>query len=320
MASIFGNELQIFSCSSNRELAQRIADFIGIPLGQATVTSFPNGETFVKLEENVRGNDVFIVQSTCPPTNHHIMELLIMIDAARRASAMRITAVIPFYGYARQDRKDQPRVPITAKLVANLLVAAGVNRVITIDLHAQQIGGFFDIPVDHLYAAPVFNEYLKGEKLKDLVVVSPDVGAMKMAASYADMLGCGLAVVAKRRLNPRETEALYVVGEVEDKVALIVDDMTETGGTLCSAADILKKSGVREIYACVSHAILNSLAIQRFKKSPIHQIITTNTTPVTAVDGLPLKVLCISKLLGQAIERIHYGKSISSLFLKEKDI
>jgi ribose-phosphate pyrophosphokinase len=314
MSSIFGNKLQIFSGPANPELAQRIADYVGVPLGKASVTSFPDGETFVKFEENIRGNDLFIVQPSCPPTNQHLMELLIMIDAARRASAFRITAVMPFYGYARQDRKDQPRVPITAKLIANLLVAAGANRILTMDLHAQQIQGFFDIPVDHLYAAPVFYKYISSKKIDNLVVVSPDVGGMKMAAAYSQMLGSGLAIVAKRRKSAEEIEALYVVGDVEGKNVLIVDDITETAGTLTAAARILKKAGAKAIYAGVSHAVLNDLALQRLKESDICELITTNSTPPKKVDGLPLTVLCVAELLGEAIKRVHMGESVSSLF------
>src|SRR6202167_6012616 len=222
-------------------------------LGKCTVSSFPDGETFVKIEENVRGEDVFIVQSTCPPTNEHLMELLIMVDAARRASASRITAVIPFYGYARQDRKDQPRVPITAKLVANLLVASGAHRILTMDLHAQQIQGFFDIPVDHLYAAPVMYDYLKKKKLKDLVVVSPDIGGLKMAHAYSQTMDAGLAIVAKRRKSATEVESMAVIGEIRGKNVLLVDDLTETAGTLTGAATLLKKKGAKTIIACVSH-------------------------------------------------------------------
>jgi ribose-phosphate pyrophosphokinase len=314
MSSIFGNKLQIFSGPANPELAQRIADYVGVPLGKASVTSFPDGETFVKFEENIRGNDLFIVQPSCPPTNQHLMELLIMIDAARRASAFRITAVMPFYGYARQDRKDQPRVPITAKLIANLLVAAGANRILTMDLHAQQIQGFFDIPVDHLYAAPVFYKYISSKKIDNLVVVSPDVGGMKMAAAYSQMLGSGLAIVAKRRKSAEEIEALYVVGDVEGKNVLVVDDITETAGTLTAAARILKKAGAKAIYAGVSHAVLNDLALQRLKESDICELITTNSTPPKKVDGLPLTVLCVAELLGEAIKRVHMGESVSSLF------
>src|SRR5471032_1545903 len=225
------SRLKIFAGNSNRPLAEEICRSIGQPLGEATVTSFPDGESFVKINENVRGHDVFIIQSTCPPTNHHLVELLIMIDAARRASAQRITAVLPFYGYARQDRKDQPRVPITAKLVANLLVAAGATRILTMDLHSQQIQGFFDIPVDHLYASPVFFEYLSKSRSDLLTVGSPDVGGMKMAAAYAGVLGAGLCLVAKKRQSATTVEAINVVGDVEGRDILLVDDITETAGT-----------------------------------------------------------------------------------------
>jgi ribose-phosphate pyrophosphokinase len=314
MAASFWKNLQIFSGSANRPLAEKIAQYIGVKVGQATVTSFPDGESFVKYEENIRGNDIFIIQPTCPPTNHHLMELFIMLDAARRASAGRITAVMPFYGYARQDRKDQPRVPITAKLVANLLTAAGAERVLTLDLHAQQIQGFFDIPVDHLYAAPVFYQHLRLKQLKDLVVVSPDVGGMKMAAAYAQTLGAGLAIVAKRRISATETQALYVVGDVKDRDVLLVDDMTETAGTLSSAAKTLRDAGARTIYACVSHAILNEKGLERLKTSGIQELITTDSTPQPTDASLPLTTLSVSQLLGEAIKRIHYGESVSSLF------
>ena len=310
----FGNELQIFSGSANPELAQKIADYLDVKVGQATVTSFPDGESFVRYEENIRGNDVFLVQPTCPPTNHHLMELFIMLDAAKRASAQRITAVVPFYGYARQDRKDQPRVPITAKLVANLLVSAGADRVLTMDLHAQQIQGFFDIPVDHLYAAPVFYNYLKTKDLHNPVVVSPDVGGMKMASAYSNVLGAGLAIVAKRRVSATETKALHVVGDVKGCDVLLVDDMTETAGTITGAAQILKDTGARDIYACVSHAILNDIGTERLKDSCIKELITTNSTPNPVQDGLPLTVLGVEELLGEGIRRIHCGDSVSSLF------
>lgn len=318
MSSIFGNRLQVFSGTAHTELAERIAQHLELPLGKVTVSTFPDGESFVRYEENIRGNDLFIIQPTCPPTNQNVMELLIMIDAARRASAFRITAVMPFFGYARQDRKDQPRVPITAKLIANLLVAAGANRVLTMDLHAQQIQGFFDIPVDHLYAAPVFYKYLKAKNLDNLVVVSPDVGGMKMASAYSQMLGSELAIVAKRRVSPTETKPLYVVGEVKDKNVLIVDDITETAGTLTSAAKVLKDAGAREIYAGISHAVLNSLAEERLKNSPITELITTNTTPVKKLDGVPMTILCTAQILAEAIKRIHNGESVSSLFKYEK--
>lgn len=310
-------EMKIFTGSAHRDLAQRICTHLERPLGDATVSSFPDGETFVKINENIRGRDVFIVQPTCPPSNQNLMELLILVDAASRASAARITAVIPFFGYARQDRKDQPRVPITAKLIANLLVAAGVNRVLTMDLHAQQIQGFFDIPVDHLYAKPVFIKYLRGrgDIMKNLVVVSPDVGGIKMAQSYARALGAGLAIVAKERRSATEVEALNVIGEVKGKDVLLVDDLTETAGTLTGAAQILKDKGAKKIYAGVSHAVLTDLAMERLAKSHIEELFTTNSVPVrTNDDRFPIGELCIAELMAEGIRRIHDDESVSSLF------
>ena len=307
-------EMKIFSGSANRELAQRICDGIGAPLGQATISSFPDGETYVKIEENIRGRDVFIIQPTSPPTNQHLMELLIMVDAARRASADRITAVIPFFGYARQDRKDQPRVPITAKLVANLLHAAGVSRVLTMDLHAQQVQGFFDIPVDHLYSMPVLLKYMRTRLTRKTVVVSPDVGGLKMASAYSQALGANLAIVAKQRKSATETKALYVIGDVEGCDVLLVDDLTETAGTLASAAKVLKEHGALQIYAGVAHAVLVDLAIPRLQNSQIEELITTNSTPVRTVEGFKTTVLCVSELLGEGMKRIHNDESVSSLF------
>ncbi len=307
-------ELKIFSGSAHRELAHRIAHCVGTRLGDATVDSFPDGETFVKINENVRGRDVFIVQPTSPPSNQNLMELLIMVDAARRASAARITAVIPFFGYARQDRKDQPRVPITAKLVANLLTAAGVDRVLTVDLHAQQVAGFFDIPVDHLFALPVLHKYLKTKFTTDVVVVSPDVGGLKMASAYSQALGTGLAIVAKRRKSATEIESLYVIGEVEGRDVLLIDDLTETAGTLTSAAKLLKAHGARSICAGVSHAVLTPMAVERLKNSCISELITTNSVPVQTTPESPITVLCIAELLGEGIKRIHNDESVSSLF------
>jgi ribose-phosphate pyrophosphokinase len=308
-------EMKVFSGSANRELAERICRYLGVPLGQATISSFPDSETYVRIEENIRGRDVFIIQPTCPPTNQHLMELLIMVDAARRASADRITAVIPFFGYARQDRKDQPRVPITAKLVANLLHASGVNRVLTMDLHAQQVQGFFDLPVDHLYSLPVLIKYLRQRLTAGkTVVVSPDLGGLKMASAYADALGANLAIVAKERRSATETEALYLIGEVKDRDILLVDDLTETAGTLTSAAELLKKRGALKIYAGVSHAVLVDVAIQRLQKSKIEELITTNSTPVRPVEGFKTTVLCVSELLGEGMKRIHNDESVSSLF------
>ncbi len=308
------SQLKILSGNSNRLLAEEICSSIGEPLGEATVSSFPDGESFVKINENIRGKDVFIIQSTCPPTNHHLMELLIMIDAARRASAQRITAVLPFYGYARQDRKDQPRVPITAKLVANLIVAAGATRILTMDLHSQQIQGFFDIPVDHLYASPVFFEHLSRLKSeRPLVVCSPDIGGMKMAAAYADTMGATLIMVAKKRKSATSVEALSVVGDVAGCDVLLVDDITETAGTLTAAAKLLRERGAVSVRAAVSHCILNEIAIERLKSGLIDEIITTNSTPVNT-HGLPISVLSIAPLLGKAILRINSNESVTGLF------
>ncbi len=306
--------MKVFSGTSNEPLARAICKSINIELGKCSIQPFPDGETFIKIEENVRGEDVFVVQPTSPPTNHNLMELFIMIDALRRASATRITAVLPFYGYARQDRKDQPRVPITAKLIANLLVAAGVNRILTMDLHAQQIQGFFDIPVDHLYAAPVMYEYLKKKKLTDLVVVSPDVGGLKMAHAYSQVLESGLAIVAKRRKNATEVESMAVIGEIRGKNILLVDDLTETAGTLTAAAALLKKKGARKILACVSHAILNDVGIERLRKSAIDELITTDTVQRPAIDGVKITTLSVAGLLGEAIKRINSNSSVNSLF------
>lgn len=306
--------MKIFSGTSNSPLADAICQYIGISRGKCVVSAFPDGETFVKIEENVRGEDVFIIQSTSPPTNHHLMEMFIMMDAVRRASASRITAVMPFYGYARQDRKDQPRVPITAKLVANLLVAAGANRILTMDLHAQQIQGFFDIPVDHLYAAPVMYEYLKKKRFADLVVVSPDVGGLKMAHAYSQVLEGGLAIVAKRRKSASEIESMTVIGEIRGKNVLLVDDLTETAGTLTSAAALLKKKGASSILACVSHAILNDIGIERLRKSNIDELITTDTVLRPAIDGIKITTLSVASLLGEAIKRINTNSSVTSLF------
>jgi ribose-phosphate pyrophosphokinase len=307
-------ELKIFSGSAHNVLAQRIADYCKIKLGAATVASFPDGETMVKINENIRGRDVFIVQPTCPPTNQNLMELLIMVDAARRASAARITAVIPFFGYARQDRKDQPRVPITAKLVANLLAASGVNRVLTVDLHAQQVAGFFDIPVDHLFAAPVILQYLKSKNLNDPVVVSPDVGGLKMANAYAQALDASLAIVAKRRKSPTEVSATSLIGDVEGRSVILVDDLTETAGTLTAAARLLKENGAKEIMACVSHAVLSKMGVDRLKESEITELVCTNSVPVPTNTGVNITPLCIASLLGEGINRIYGDESVSSLF------
>lgn len=306
--------MKIFSGTANEQLTRAICASIGMGLGNCTIRPFPDGETFVKIEENVRGEDVFIVQPTSPPTNHNLMELFIMIDAVRRASASRITAVLPFYGYARQDRKDQPRVPITAKLIANLLVAAGTDRVLTVDLHAQQIQGFFDIPVDHLYAAPVMYEYIRKLKLPDLVVVSPDVGGLKMAHAYSQTLEAGLAIVAKRRKSATEVESMAVIGEIRGKNVLLVDDLAETAGTLTTAAALIKKRGAKRVLACVSHAILNDVGIERMRKSVIDELITTDTVSRPAISGVKVTTRSVAGLLGEAIKRIHNNSSVTSLF------
>jgi ribose-phosphate pyrophosphokinase len=306
--------MKLISGTAHRALAERIAETVGQPLADVHVNAFPDGETFVRIDENIRGADVFIIQPSCPPTNHNIMELLIMVDAARRASAERITAVIPFFGYARQDRKDQPRVPITAKLVANLLTSAGVSRVLTMDLHAPQIQGFFDIPVDHLYAKPVLIGYLR-EHLGDtsnLTVVSPDVGGVKMARSYADALGAELAIVAKHRISATRVEAMNVIGDVTGRDVLLVDDMTETAGTLTAAAEILHKHGARRIFAGVSHAVLGELGQERLAASAIEEVITTDSVPQAFGDKV--RPVSVAPLLAEAIRRINCGQSVTSLF------
>ena len=306
--------MKLISGTAHRALAERIAETLGQPLADVHVTAFPDGETFVKINENVRGADVFIIQPSCPPTNHNIMELLIMVDAARRASAGRITAVLPFFGYARQDRKDQPRVPITAKLVANLLTSAGVGRVLTMDLHAPQIQGFFDIPVDHLYAKPVLINHLR-ERHPDtanLTVVSPDVGGVKMARAYADALGTELAIVAKHRISATRVEAMNVIGEVEGRDVLLVDDMTETAGTLKAAAEILRKHGALRIFAAISHAVLGEIGHRRLLESEIEEVITTDSVPYAT--GEKVRVVSVAPLLGEAIRRISDGQSVTSLF------
>ncbi|MDX2109753.1 MAG: ribose-phosphate pyrophosphokinase [Verrucomicrobiota bacterium] len=304
-------EMKIFSGSAHPALTKAICEVIGITPGAVTLKRFPDGEIFVKIDENIRGKDVFIVQPTCPPANDHLMEILIMIDAARRASAQRITAVLPFYGYSRQDRKDQPRVPITAKLVANLLVTAGAHRVLTMDLHAPQIQGFFDIPVDHLYGSTVFIDYLK--KFKDSVIISPDVGGIKMAAAYADMLNTPFGFIAKRRTDSTNVEARNIVGEVNGRCVLLVDDMTESAGTLQAAAKLVREHGATEVRAVVSHAVLNEKGYERLHTGFLDELITTNSVPVDP-RGLPITTLSVAPLLGEAILRISNHQSVTSLF------
>ena len=309
--------LKVFSGTANQALAEKIVACMGTTLGAIDIRHFPDGETFCKYTDNVRGADVFLVQPICGQPNEMLMELLIMIDAARRAAAGRITAVLPYYGYARQDRKDQPRVPITAKLVANLLVAAGANRILTMDLHAQQIQGFFDIPVDHLYAAPVMVKYLREMKLAKPLVVSPDTGGVKTAYAYSQMLGTGLALVAKQRLGAAEVDAFSVVGDVDGCDVIMVDDMTTTCGTLCAAAKLLKSKGAKSVRAVVSHIPLTQVGIDRLRNNNglIEELITTDSIPLADKEaGLPVHVLSVAPLLAEAITRIHNNQSVSSLF------
>ena len=307
------SSLKIFSGKSNPILAKGICDYLDIPQGKAELSEFPNGETFVQIGESIRDCDVFVVQSTHRPANHHIMEMLIMIDAIRRASASRITAVLPYFGYARQDRKDKPRVPITSKLVANLIVAAGANRLLTMDLHTPQIVGFFDIPTDHLSAAPIIVNHMKAQDCGNMAVCSPDIGGMKMAAMYADALGCSLALIAKRRSDALHVEAIDVIGEVAGKNVLLVDDIAETAETLMAAAKLLKEKGALSIRAAVSHGILTEVGQKKLKNSAIDLLITTNSTPTEFGSGLPIIKLDLCGLLGEAIGRIHEGKSVTSL-------
>ena len=309
-------EMKIFSGNANPELAREICKILGVNLSKALVGRFSEGEIRVKIEDNVRGKDVFIIQPTCPPVNDNLMELLIMTDAIRRSSAKRITAVMPYFGYARQDRKDMPRVPITAKLVANILTASGASRVLTIDLHASQIQGFFDIPLDHLFAVKVLMGYFQKKKIKNLVVVSPDVGGIKMARAYAKRIGAGLAIVDKRRLDDKDTEVMNILGEVRGKNAVLVDDMVATAGSLVEAAQALKDAGAKDIYAAVTHPVLSGPALDRIKKSVLKELLVTNTIPVDASKRANnrVKVLSIAPLLAEAIKRIHGEESVSCLF------
>ncbi len=310
------NDLAVFTGNSNPELAKDICAKLKISLTDVLVSRFSEGEIRVEIKENIRGKDVFIIQPTCPPSNDNLMELLILIDAARRASANRITAVLPYYGYARQDRKDQPRVPITAKLVANLIVAAGARRVLTMDLHASQIQGFFDIPVDHLYAINELCEYFNNKKLKNLVVVSPDVGGIKMARAYAKRLGAGLAIVDKRRNSPESTEVMHILGDVEGKNAVLVDDICATAGSLVDAVEALKKEGIKDVYAAISHGILSGKAIERIKNcSALKELVVTNSVPLSKEKQISkINPVSIAPLLAEAIQRIHDEESISCLF------
>ncbi len=307
--------LLLLAGSANRKLADEIAAFLKTKLSRAHVSTFSEGEIHVKILDDMRGADVFVIQPTSPPPNHNLMELLIIIDALKRASADRITAVLPYFGYARQDRKDQPRVPITATLVANLITVAGANRILTLDLHAGQIQGFFDIPLDHLYAVNVFVDYFKKKKIKNLVVVAPDVGGIKAARAYAKKLNASLAIVDKRRVDEQNAEAMNILGEVKGKNVLLVDDIVATAGSLCEAAHALRENGAKRIYAACSHAILSGPAIERLKKSSIEELCVTNSVDLPAAKKIDkVNVLTVAPLLGEAIRRIHLSQSVSTLF------
>jgi len=310
-------KMLLFSGNAHRVLADKIAANLDMKISDAMVTRFSDGEIRVQIKDNVRGKDIFLIQPTCPPVNENLMELLIMLDAMRRASPSRITAVIPYFGYARQDRKDQPRVPITAKLVANLLTGAGADRVLTLDLHAGQIQGFFDIPLDHIYAVNTFVDYFQHIRKidKDLVVVSPDVGGIKKARAYAKRFNAGLAIVDKRRNSPDSTEVMHILGEVEGKNAILVDDMIATGSSLVEAARAIKKAGAKKIYASITHGVLSGNAIEKLEKSDIDSLVISDSIPLAREkESKKITVVSVSKLFAEAIHRIHIEKSISVLF------
>jgi len=308
--------LILFSGNANRALSQEIADHLGVPLGEAEVSRFADGEILVQIFENVRGADVFVIQPTCRPVNENLMELLVIIDALKRASAWRITAVMPYYGYGRQDRKVQPRVPITARLVADLLTAAGVHRVVTMDLHAGQIQGFFTTPVDHLYAAPVLLRYFQERMLGEAVVVSPDAGGVERARAFAKRLDTSLAFIDKRRTGPNEARVMHIVGEVEGRDVIIVDDMIDTGGTLTQAVPALLEKGAKRIFASCTHPVLSGAAVERIEESALEEVVVTNTIPLSeGRHSKKLSVLSVAPLLGEAISRIHKDESVSRLFV-----
>lgn len=309
--------LQVFTGNSNPQLVQEICDILGIPVGIAKVKTFSDGEIQVEIQENVRGMDVHIIQSTCFPSNDNLMELLIMIDALKRASAARIDAVIPYFGYARQDRKVAPRTPISSKLVADLLSVAGAHRILTVDLHAGQIQGFFNIPVDHLYAAPVLLQDIKPRYGDDLVVVSPDAGGTERARAYAKRLKAGLAVLDKRRSEANVSEVMHVIGEVKGKVCVLIDDMIDTAGTICQAADALAEKGAAAVYGCATHPVLSGPALDRINRSSLKELVVTNTIPLGDKEKECPKLRCLSvaPLLAEAIRRIHDNESVSSLFV-----
>jgi ribose-phosphate pyrophosphokinase len=316
MATGFG-ELKVFSGSAHQELTREIAAFLGVNIGQARLRRFPDSEVSFQIDENIRGTDVFIVQPTSNPVDQHLMELMIMIDAFKRSSASRITAVLPYYGYARQDRKDKPRVPISAKLVANLITAAGANRVLTMDLHKAQIQGFFDIPVDHLFAAPVIIDYLSRLEQTKVTIVSPDAGGAERARAYAKRLAAELAIIDKRRSDDGTAEVMNVIGDVEGRTCILQDDIIDTAGTITKGAAALKENGAAQVFACAVHGVLSGPAVDRIEKSPIDKLIVTNTIPLTAAAASCSKivVLSVARLLGQAIKSIHEETSVSSLFV-----
>jgi ribose-phosphate pyrophosphokinase len=310
--------VKLFTGNAHKELAQEVAAYLDIPVGDATVTKFSDGEIMVHIKENVRGSDVFVLQPTCTPVNDNIMELLLMVDALKRASAKRITAVIPYYGYARQDRKVQPRVPISAKLVADLITAAGTNRILTMDLHAAQIQGFFNIPVDNLYASPVLLDYIRKKYIsKNLIIVSPDAGGVERARAFAKRLQCSIAIIDKRREAANVSQLMNVIGEVKGKDTIILDDMIDTGGTIIQAATALMEKGSEQVIAACSHAVLSGSAVEKVNNSVIQELIVTNTIPFDSKKEQckKLTVLSIAPLLGEAIKRIHEESSISSLFV-----
>jgi len=311
------NDLRLLTGNSNPELAREIASYLETKLTSTEVKKFSDGEISVNIGENVRGSDAFVIQSTCSPVNDNLIELLLLIDALRRASARRITAVMPYYGYARQDRKVSPRVPISAKLVANLITEAGASRVLCMDLHAGQIQGFFDIPVDHLYAAPVLLEHMRHNLHQNLVLVSPDAGGVERARAFAKRLGASLAIIDKRRDAPNVAKAMRIIGDVKDKTAMILDDMIDTAGTLTEAANALKENGAASIYASATHAVLSGPAIDRVMKSALEKVVVTNTIPLSAAASACPKIttLTVSGLLGEAIRRIHQEDSVSNLFV-----
>ncbi|PTV98601.1 ribose-phosphate pyrophosphokinase [Halanaerobium saccharolyticum] len=312
--SSYSEQLKIFAGNSHPELAQDLCDYLGTELVNADVTRFKDGEIGVRTYETVRGADVFVVQPTAPPVNENLMELLVIIDALRRASARRITAVIPYYGYARQDRKARPRDPITSKLVANLLTQAGARRVLSIDFHAPQIQGFFDIPVDHLYASPIMVDYFKDFDRSDLIAVAPDVGSVKRVRSFAESLNIPMAIIDKRRPKPNVAEVMNVIGEVDGKNVILLDDIIDTAGTISAAAEVLKDKGAKEVYACGTHALFSGPAVERLKEAPITKIIVTNTIAQKDHDLDNLEVLSVAPLVGEAIDRIFKDLSVSVLF------